>query len=49
VWKISGLLRQPQISIDTGTRYLTETRDKATDPAINRNPDQTLPKLMSPH
>jgi len=48
-WRISGPLRQPQISIGTAIRYVTEMRDKATHAVVRKNADQTLAKLKALH
>ncbi len=37
------------ISLATAIRYVTEMRDKSTDPAIRKNAEQTLTKLKKLH
>lgn len=37
---------EPWISLDTAIRYVTEMRDKTTDPAIKKNADETLAILL---
>jgi hypothetical protein len=46
-WKISGPLRQPQISVDTAIHYVTDMRDKTTDPVTKKNANETLAKLKT--
>ena len=45
-WRIEGA--QPMemyLTADSATRWVTQLRDKATDPAVRRNADQTIVKL----
>jgi hypothetical protein len=48
-WKISGPSRQPQISVETAIRYVTEMRNQASDAAIKQNAGSALAKLKSLH
>lgn len=55
-WKINdadplmkATLPQLTLTVTTAIRYVTEMRDKATDPAIKKNADETLAKLLKLH
>lgn len=45
-WRIEKYPPEPWITIDTAIRYVTEMRDKTTDPAIKKNADHTLSVLQ---
>jgi hypothetical protein len=48
-WKIEGPAFPPWTTVNTAVRYVLEMRNKATDPAIKKNADQTLAKLLTLH
>jgi len=48
-WEIQGSLGAPWATVNTAIRYILEEREKTTDPAIRKNADQTLAKLLSLH
>jgi hypothetical protein len=41
-WKLEYPSFEPLVRLDTAIRYVTERRDKTTDPAIKKNADKTL-------
>ena len=45
-WKIADSPPEQWITVNTAIRYVTEMRDKTTDPAIKQKANQTLAKLM---
>jgi hypothetical protein len=49
VWQIQGSPGPPWTTVNTAIRYVLEMRDKTTDPAIKKNADQTLAKLLRLH
>jgi len=40
---------EPWITLDTAIRYVTDMRDKTTDPAIKKNADKTLAQFVKLH
>jgi hypothetical protein len=46
-WKIEDSTREQWISVNAAINYVTDMRDKTTDPAVQQNANQTLAKLMS--
>jgi hypothetical protein len=48
-WQIQGSPGPPWTTVNTAIRYVLEMRDKTTDPAIKKNADQTLAKLLRLH
>jgi hypothetical protein len=48
-WKIQGSPGPPWTTVNTAIRYVLEMREKATDPAIKNNADQTIAKLLRLH
>jgi hypothetical protein len=46
-WKIDGFQTDLVLNTDTTIRYLTEMRDKSTDPIIRKNAGQTIAILKS--
>lgn len=53
-WRIEGPQTQgppplPWTTVNTAIRYVLEMRDKTTDPAIKKNANHTLAKLMTLH
>jgi hypothetical protein len=45
-WLIDCPENAEWISVDAAIHYVTDTRDKATDPSVKKNADETLAKLM---
>ncbi len=45
-WRIAEEPTDLRISVATAVRYVTEMRGKTKDPAIKKNADQTLAKLL---
>jgi len=48
-WKIEDSPSEQWIAVNVAIRYVTELRDKTTDPAIRKNGDQTIAKLNTLH
>jgi len=48
-WRIEDPRAIPAVSLATAIRYVTEMRDKSTDPAIKKNAAQTVAKLKKLH
>ena len=48
-WQVQGSPGPPWTTVNTAIRYVLEARDKATDPAIKKNANQTLAKLKKLH
>jgi hypothetical protein len=48
-WKVKGSPGDPWTTVNTAIRYVLEMREKATDPAIKKNADQTIAKLLRLH
>jgi len=48
-WKVEDAHPYCFITLATAIRYVTVMRDKATDPAIKKNADETLAKLKKLH
>lgn len=48
-WKVADSPPEQWITLNTAIRYVTEMRDRAADPVIKTNAEQTLAKLMSLH
>jgi hypothetical protein len=48
-WKVKGSPHNPWTTVNTAIRYVLEMREKATDPAIKKNADQTIAKLLRLH
>jgi hypothetical protein len=48
-WKIEDSSSEQWITVDVAIRYVTELRDKTTDPAIKKNGDLTIAKLNTLH
>lgn len=44
-WRIEDTASTLWLSIDAAIHYVTDVRDKTTDPSIKKNADQTLTKL----
>ncbi len=44
-WRIENAEPIFWLTVETAIRYVTEMRDKTTDPAIKKNAEQTLAKL----
>jgi hypothetical protein len=49
VWVIQGPLGLPWTTVNTAIRYVLEMRDRATDPLIKSNADETLTRLKEFH
>ncbi len=48
-WKIEDSPSEEWTTVNAAIRYVTEMRDKATDPAIKKDAEETLTKLKSLH
>lgn len=48
-WRIENTPSFATITLATAIRYVTEMRDKTTDPTIKKNADHTLAKLKTLH
>jgi hypothetical protein len=48
-WQIQGSPESQWTTVNTAIRYVLEKRDKATDPVIKRNADQSLAILLQMH
>jgi hypothetical protein len=48
-WKVKGSPGDPWTTVNTAIRYALEMREKATHPAIKKNADQTIAKLLRLH
>ena len=48
-WKIEGPVPTPWAPVNTVVRYVLERRNYATDPAVKKNADETLVKLLRLH
>jgi len=48
-WKIDAMESRPWTTVNTAIRYVLEMRNKTTDPAIKKNADDTLAKLLTLH
>jgi hypothetical protein len=48
-WRIDGPAPPICISLATAIRYVKEAKERATDPTLKKNADQTLAKLMKLH
>jgi hypothetical protein len=48
-WQIQEPLGLPWTTVNTAIRYVLEKRETATDPAIRKNADETLDKLLKLH
>lgn len=48
-WRIENPEPLLWVTVDTAVRYVTQIRDKTTDPVIKKNADQTLTKLAILH
>jgi hypothetical protein len=46
VWQIDGSPDLPWTTVNTAIRYVLEMRGKTKDPAIQKNADETLAKLL---
>jgi len=46
-WKIAALPADQWITVNTAIHYVTEMRDKTTDPAVKQNANETLAKLRT--
>jgi hypothetical protein len=46
-WKLEGPPYDPRITVDTAIRYMTEMRQKSTDPTFRRNAAKTLTALKA--
>jgi len=44
-WRIRDFQSESVVTVDTAIRYVTETRDKSTDPDLKRNADATIAVL----
>ena len=45
-WRIDCSERALWVDVDAAIHYVTQLRDKTIDPAIKKNADQTLAKLL---
>jgi hypothetical protein len=45
-WKVKGSPGNPWTTVNTAIRYVLQMREKAADPAIKKNADQTIAKLL---
>jgi hypothetical protein len=48
-WQIKGPVGLPWTTVNTAIRYVLEKREKATDPLIRMNGDETLARLLKLH
>jgi hypothetical protein len=48
-WQIKEPIGLPWTTVNTAIRYVLEKREKATDPAIRKNADETLARLLKWH
>jgi hypothetical protein len=48
-WKIKGSQGMPWTTVNTAIRYVLEMRNKTFDPAIRKNADDTIAKLLKIH
>lgn len=48
-WQIKEPPGLPWTTVNTAIRYVLEKREKATDPVIKHNADETIPKLLKLH
>ncbi|MGB8011789.1 MAG: hypothetical protein WCF68_09265 [Terriglobales bacterium] len=48
-WQIQGSPGPPWTTVNTAIRYVLEMRENSADPAIKKNADQTIAKLLKLH
>jgi hypothetical protein len=46
IWQIQGSPSPPWTTVNTAIRYVLEMKNKAADPSVRRNADQTLSSLL---